>query len=170
MNGQQPDMDTWMTATGAHVHHRAQTDFNRALSTSAVPRPRPYAIRRRPLSTSAIPQAIPHILTPRDRTVCWINCVDDSDRMIFECRVDGCGGTYARWADFRRHYDGAHAVQRPEYWCPEALCERSQEFGGAPFPRRDKMMDHAQSVHGLTPSRVNSKRKRNTCGRIGQQA
>ena len=161
-----------MTATGAHVQPRMQTEFNRALSTSAVPRPRTNAIRRRPLSTSAIPQAmpqaIPHILTPRDREVCSINCLDDSDKMIFVCRVGRCGGTHARWADFKRHYDGAHAVQRPEYWCPEPLCERSQEFGGAPFPRKDKMMDHAQSVHGLTPSRVNSKRKRNTCGGIGQ--
>lgn len=154
--------DIWMTATGVQmVQHRLQTECTRALSTSAIPQLRQHAFRRRPLSTSAIPQAIPHISTPRDRTICWISCVDGSDKMVFKCRMDECSGTYARWADFKRHYDGAHAVERPEYWCPDPHCERSQEFGGAPFPRKDKMMDHAQSVHGSTPSRVNSKRKRN---------
>lgn len=96
---------------------------------------------------------------PAEQIVCQINCTD-GDTMGFECRVSGCNRRFSRWPDFKRHYDGAHAVRRPEYWCPESLCGRSQMFGNAPFPRKDKLIDHAFRQHGISLSGVNGKRRR----------
>jgi hypothetical protein len=44
-----------------------------------------------------------------------------------------------------RHYDGLHAVNKKEFWCPVPGCERRKSF-----PRKDKMMDHARKVQGVS--------------------
>lgn len=148
------------------------------LTTSAcLSRPRAVSDISRPTSTSPIPQArandglyrsvsaasgIPRIHTPDSHTVGRIKCLGESDVMVVECCVAGCDvGPFGRWHEFKRHYDCTHAVARPRFWCPEPSCERSEAFGYDPFPRRDKMESHASSVHGLTPSRTNSRRRRN---------
>ncbi|KAF2628064.1 hypothetical protein BU25DRAFT_490721 [Macroventuria anomochaeta] len=76
--------------------------------------------------------------------ICMVSRLNDTDTKAFACQFPECGGRYTRWPDFLRHYDGAHAVEKKEIWCPSTQCDR-----GRPFPRKDKMMDHARKVHGL---------------------
>lgn len=81
--------------------------------------------------------------------ICVVYLLDESDRMCFSCEFAGCRSTFSRWAEFKRHYNGVHAVEKEVHWCPSLGCDRGQVHGNNPFPRRDKMMDHARKVHGL---------------------
>ncbi|KAF2824762.1 hypothetical protein CC86DRAFT_258502, partial [Ophiobolus disseminans] len=73
---------------------------------------------------------------------------DDPSTHIFQCGSPTCRKkTYTRWYDFKRHYNGAHAMERPMYWCDFEGCPRGEEVGGRPFPRKDKLNSHVQSMH-----------------------
>lgn len=102
------------------------------------------------------------VLPPIYDTICAIDRRTGSDDMVFRCRLAGCSGTFGRWPDFKRHYDCQHAHDSPSFWCPYPTCTRSEAFGYDPFPRRDKMMDHAFKMHGLVVERVIGKRVRCT--------
>jgi hypothetical protein len=80
--------------------------------------------------------------------LCSVYRLDGTDTMTFHCQVPGCSNHFARWPDFLRHYNGAHAIVKKVYWCPSVGCIRSQGPGNVPFPRKDKMLDHARQVHG----------------------
>ncbi|KAF2125840.1 hypothetical protein P153DRAFT_94865 [Dothidotthia symphoricarpi CBS 119687] len=73
-----------------------------------------------------------------------------SSTAVFSCQSPGCAGrTFSRWPDFKRHYDGAHALEKTIYWCHVSECERSEADGKSPFPRKDKMKDHVRKVHSM---------------------
>jgi hypothetical protein len=60
--------------------------------------------------------------------------------------------SFARQADFRRHYEKAHMPAKLEYFCPNEGCPRSREPTGAikgkSFgAREDRMIEHFQTVH-----------------------
>jgi hypothetical protein len=68
----------------------------------------------------------------------------------FVCDAEGCGGrTFARSADFRRHYAVQHAVYHTKFWCSVIGCQRSIIGGGRAFHRRDKLMAHIRSHHSV---------------------
>lgn len=80
--------------------------------------------------------------------VCTVHVSGESDQMLFKCRVPGCEGRSARrWAEFDRHYKGAHAAKATKYWCTQTGCNRSEAKGNRPFPRRDKKEDHVRKMH-----------------------
>jgi hypothetical protein len=62
------------------------------------------------------------------------------------CQHSGCKQPFGRLAELKRHYTTSHAVEKPEYWCSQPMCDRGM-VGGRPFYRRDKMRDHERSVH-----------------------
>jgi hypothetical protein len=81
--------------------------------------------------------------------ICTVNAADDSRAFVFRCMVPRCRRrNFGRWNDFNRHYNGAHAVQKTVFWCPVDGCDRSENGGDRPFPRKDKMMTHALKRHG----------------------
>jgi hypothetical protein len=60
------------------------------------------------------------------------------------CDFPECHGqSFNRTADFDRHFIQLHAPTKPEFWCPMPGCPREE-----PFPRKDKMLDHAKTRHG----------------------
>jgi uncharacterized C2H2 Zn-finger protein len=122
----------------------------RARSAALVRRPRVNKNSPRPILTPPIPRPrVDNDAKPVSmHTICLIDRLDDSDNMVFRCRISGCHGTFGRWPDFMRHYNGAHAVEKKVYWCPSGGCMRS-EAGNNPFPRKDKMMDHVRQAHGI---------------------
>jgi hypothetical protein len=68
----------------------------------------------------------------------------------YQCHFEKCGGqTFSRLADLKRHFSGRHLIPRPEFWCLVPDCDRSQDNGNYPFPRKDKMKDHVLKMHGL---------------------
>ena len=74
---------------------------------------------------------------------------DEPDAYIFQCDDSACKQrTFNRWYDFRRHYNGAHATAPTVYWCESTGCPRSKAVGDRPFPRKDKLNDHIQAIHG----------------------
>lgn len=83
-----------------------------------------------------------------------------SDQMQYRCRFAGCEGTFGRLPDFTRHYDGRHAYKGPKFWCPVLDYPRSEENGGKPFPRKDKMMEHVQKMQSRLSDQVRCKRRR----------
>jgi hypothetical protein len=67
--------------------------------------------------------------------------------LLYECDQLGCNGLrFARATDLRRHHDGKHEENKPEYFCPDVTCDRSYHNSN-PFPRKDKMMEHARNMH-----------------------
>jgi hypothetical protein len=71
------------------------------------------------------------------------------EEFVFECGAPGCAGkTFGRWYDFKRHFNGAHATVRAVYWCPAHGCARGEAVGERPFPRKNKVNDHVEAMHG----------------------
>jgi hypothetical protein len=71
-----------------------------------------------------------------------------SDIYVFRCDHHECvKKTFSRWYEFRRHYNGSHARLPVVYWCEYEGCPRSEAVGDRPFPRKDKLKDHIESVH-----------------------
>ncbi|KAF2878545.1 hypothetical protein BDV95DRAFT_478826, partial [Massariosphaeria phaeospora] len=67
----------------------------------------------------------------------------------YECHIPACSGTtFGRLADLKRHHATRHAETKPEFWCPVEGCVRSLDGGGHSFPRKDKMEDHFERIHG----------------------
>jgi len=66
-------------------------------------------------------------------------------RGSIRCQYLGCTSTFGRRTELRRHHRTLHAVQRPEFWCSEPSCGRSE--GGRPFHRSDKMREHERKKH-----------------------
>lgn len=74
----------------------------------------------------------------------------NTDTYTFQCHGASCHGrTFGRWPDFTRHYNGAHSAAPTVYWCHVEGCPRSKAARNRPFPRKDKLNDHAKSMHGL---------------------
>jgi hypothetical protein len=74
---------------------------------------------------------------------------DSHDSYSFKCYDTECkNATFGRWYDFKRHYNGAHAAAPIVFWCEIEGCPRSKAAGDRPFPRKDKVKDHFESVHG----------------------
>jgi hypothetical protein len=69
------------------------------------------------------------------------------DRKLVECGFPECDRTFSRLPDLKRHYNGTHASEPTLFWCPIAGCDRSA--GNRPFPRKDKMTEHARTKHNL---------------------
>lgn len=55
--------------------------------------------------------------------------------------------TFGRWADLKRHHNGAHAAAPTIFWCEYEGCPRSRKVGNSPFPRKDKLGDHVRVMH-----------------------
>ncbi|KAH4112882.1 hypothetical protein HBI46_158950 [Parastagonospora nodorum] len=73
-----------------------------------------------------------------------------SDVLTFRCHHANCHDQeFSRWPDYKRHYNGAHATIPTIYWCDVEECPRSKAPGNRPFPRKDKLNDHAKSIHGV---------------------
>jgi hypothetical protein len=71
------------------------------------------------------------------------------DSYIFKCHDPKCANlTFGRSYEMKRHYNGAHATAPTIYWCEVEGCPRSKVAGDRPFPRKDKVKDHFESVHG----------------------
>ncbi|KAF2030086.1 hypothetical protein EK21DRAFT_66336, partial [Setomelanomma holmii] len=72
----------------------------------------------------------------------------------FRCLDQDCSDvSFARQADFRRHWDNAHATSKLEYFCLHEGCLRSKKptgkSKGKSFgAREDKMHEHMRTVHG----------------------
>ncbi|KAH7070566.1 hypothetical protein BKA63DRAFT_555667 [Paraphoma chrysanthemicola] len=82
--------------------------------------------------------------------VCTVRATNNPRVFVFRCSLPRCRRrTFGRWCDFDRHYNGAHAAVKTVFWCPVADCPRNEDEGTRPFPRKDKMMDHARKVHGI---------------------
>lgn len=72
----------------------------------------------------------------------------DQDTFVFKCFHESCRHkSFGRWYDFKRHYNGAHAVELPQFWCTVEGCERSEMLGRRSFRRKDKLGDHVRKVH-----------------------
>lgn len=71
----------------------------------------------------------------------------------YKCSDPECTGLrFGRQADFKRHFNNAHADRVLEFFCPETGCERSRNPSkrskGRSFKgRKDKMEEHLQTVH-----------------------
>lgn len=77
-----------------------------------------------------------------------IYSTSDADTFVFKCFHEACHPkSFGRWYDFKRHYNGAHAVEVPQFWCAVDGCERSDRPGGRSFPRKDKLREHVRKVH-----------------------
>jgi hypothetical protein len=76
---------------------------------------------------------------------------DEPNTYMFRCSNSACRGkTFSRWYDLRRHYNGAHAIMPIVYWCEDEGCSRSEPAGDRPFPRKDKLADHVEKIHGAS--------------------
>lgn len=86
-----------------------------------------------------------HAIQPSScATVIYTTEIND---FVVQCASRQClGMTFRRQADFKRHYQSTHAPKRTMFWCSVLNCPRSE--GQRPFPRKDKIMDHIQKVHG----------------------
>lgn len=91
-------------------------------------------------SSNALPEG-----SRNTEAICLVYRQTGTDAKYFACGFPGCDRHYSRWPDFLRHYDGLHAVNKKEFWCPVPGCERRKSF-----PRKDKMMDHARKVQGVS--------------------
>lgn len=96
----------------------------------------------------SLQQGYPMQLT--DYHICSVEATADPKVFVFRCNDLYCyGRTYTRWPDFQRHYNGAHALEKTVFWCPVSTCNRSEGDNNRPFPRKDRMMDHAAKVHSM---------------------
>lgn len=59
--------------------------------------------------------------------------------------------SFARLAELKRHYEGAHAPRKHTFWCHVPSCKRSRGVGQRSFPRKDKLKDHVRMAHGGNP-------------------
>lgn len=65
-----------------------------------------------------------------------------------QCDHESCNGrSFGRIAELRRHYEGAHALEKPQFWCYEPSCRRSAAAGSYSFSRKDKHDAHVRSMH-----------------------
>jgi hypothetical protein len=99
------------------------------------------------------PQRTPSVRTPTlpesSPVMAWA-LRHEGNRKFVECGFPGCGSTFSRLPDLKRHYNGTHASEPILFWCREAGCDRSA--GNRPFHRKDKMMEHMRTKHGLSCS------------------
>ena len=67
----------------------------------------------------------------------------------------GCGKTFTRESDMRRHRNAVHQPTK-RFWCMISGCNRSEGFPDKkrPFPRKDKLDSHMRNIHyaALSPS------------------
>jgi len=85
-----------------------------------------------------------------DYDICAIKPTANPKVFVFRCTDLFCyDRTFTRWPDFLRHYNGAHAAEKTLFWCPISCCDRSEGENNRPFPRKDRMMDHALKIHGI---------------------
>jgi hypothetical protein len=95
-----------------------------------------------PMQTYATP-------APLDSNICTVQPTNDPHSFIFRCAFPHCHvKTYARWSDFYRHYNGAHAPEKTIFFSPVVECHRSVRRGNRGFPRKDKMRTHVAKMHG----------------------
>jgi hypothetical protein len=81
----------------------------------------------------------------------YIRATPNLDMYEFRCSTPGCGRSFGRWYDFRRHYDTVH-MAKSEFWCAYPGCARSLA-GGQPFLGKDKLNDHLRQAHSSRSSR-----------------
>jgi hypothetical protein len=91
----------------------------------------------------------PFFSTPSSASsVCTVHPTPDARIFVFRCTFPRCRAkTFSRWADFYRHYNGAHASEKTVFWCPVSDCSRSEGGRNRGFPRKDKMMVHVEKMH-----------------------
>jgi hypothetical protein len=67
----------------------------------------------------------------------------------FKCYKLSCAGvTFKRIQELKRH-NNAHCDRGAvRFSCPVDGCGRSMKSGSRAFPRKDKMIDHLERVHG----------------------
>ncbi|KAH7070543.1 hypothetical protein BKA63DRAFT_493567 [Paraphoma chrysanthemicola] len=76
---------------------------------------------------------------------------NEPEAHVFRCSNFACRSkSFGRWAELKRHYNAAHAVTPVIYWCEVGGCERSEGMGDRPFPRKDKLGDHVEKIHGAS--------------------
>jgi hypothetical protein len=99
------------------------------------------------------PQRTPSVLIPtlpESSPVMEWTLRHEGNRKFVECGFPGCGSTFSRLPDLKRHYNGTHASEPILFWCPEAGCDRSA--GNRLFHRKGKMMEHTRTKHGSSCS------------------
>ncbi|KAH9873061.1 hypothetical protein J1614_005458 [Plenodomus biglobosus] len=98
----------------------------------------------------AIDESTPHhsVDNTSTPTIGYV-CDKEDSGYVFKCGNCACSDkSYGRWADLKRHYEGAHAgVRRATYWCEVQGCDRSQAYGDQPFRRKDHLTLHVRKVH-----------------------
>jgi hypothetical protein len=103
--------------------------------------------------TSVVPRTTSQSAVSNNSSVsniCIVQTTSDPRVFVFRCTIPKCRKrAFSRWYDFNRHYNGTHAVERTVFWCPERNCNRSEKEGNRPFPRKDRMRDHAIKMHGI---------------------
>lgn len=87
-------------------------------------------------------------IRPQPIAIGIVYSTSDADAFIFKCFHEACRPkSFGRWYDLRRHYEGKHAAETPQFWCTVKGCERSDGPGGRSFPRKDKLGEHVRKVH-----------------------
>lgn len=82
-------------------------------------------------------------------TIGSMHTTTDLASVFFKCSMPGCEDkTFGRWYDLRRHYRSVHETREEVFWCKTPGCERSETVGDRPFPRKDKLANHVQKMHG----------------------
>jgi hypothetical protein len=105
------------------------------------------------VAASGTPQHVIPLIPASVANVCAVQAINNGRGFVFFCLYPKCQGKkYGRWYDFNRHYNGAHAPEKTAFWCRVAECNRSEGSRNRPFPRRDKMMDHAAKMHSIEES------------------
>jgi hypothetical protein len=95
-----------------------------------------------------LPQSFSLQATQPTSNICTVQPTPDPRIFVFRCTFPRCRAkTFGRWADFHRHYNGAHASEKTVFWCPVGDCNRSESRGHRGFPRKDKMMVHVEKMH-----------------------
>ncbi|KAH7070564.1 hypothetical protein BKA63DRAFT_80042 [Paraphoma chrysanthemicola] len=98
--------------------------------------------------TSSAPNVSPTRPSSHPSTVGHIQFCTETRSLVFRCVHPRCRDRpFRRPFEFERHYNSIHAAVKTIFWCPSAGCNRGT--GKRPFPRKDKMMDHARKVHGI---------------------
>jgi hypothetical protein len=107
-------------------------------------------IRHPPSTSTSFSYTLHQPVSGLALNICTVQPTPNPRVFVFRCTFPRCRAkTFRRWADFHRHYNGAHASEKTVFWCPVEQCSRSESRGHRGFPRKDKMMVHVEKMHGV---------------------
>ncbi|OAL52888.1 hypothetical protein IQ07DRAFT_584890 [Pyrenochaeta sp. DS3sAY3a] len=84
-----------------------------------------------------------------DTMIGYVHKSTNPDSVFFKCSHSSCKDTtFGRLYEVRRHYWSVHKTREEDFWCSAPGCKRSEAMGGKAFPRKDKLAEHVQKMHG----------------------